>query len=245
DRVIIVTGGSSGIGRAAAIMFAQRGGKVVVANRRIKEGEETVKMVKDAGSDGIFVQTDVRVAAQVQNMVRKTVEKYGKLDVAFNNAGLAGVFQPLTEETEEMFYAQIDTNLKGVWLCMKNEIPEMLKQGRGVIVNNASITGLRALRKLNSYTASKHGVVGITNSAAKEYAPKGIRVVAVCPGWTMTPMIQEFLDNPVQKKKNEDQVPLHRMARPEEIAELVCFLASDRASYIAGGAIAISGALDI
>ncbi|MGA2368481.1 MAG: glucose 1-dehydrogenase [Dehalococcoidia bacterium] len=244
-KVIIVTGGSSGIGRAAAILFGQQGGKVVVANRRIKEGEETVQMIKDAGGEGIFVQTDVRVAAQVENMVKKTVDTYGRLDIAFNNAGLAGVFQNLTEETEEMFYAQIDTNLKGIWLCMKNEIPEMLKQGRGVIVNNASITGLRALRKLNSYTASKHGVVGITNSAAKEYAPKGIRIVAVCPGWTKTPMIKEFTENPEIKKKTEATVPLRRMAEPEEIAELVIFLASDKASYIAGGGIAISGGLDI
>jgi len=244
-KVVIVTGASSGIGRAAAVMFAREGAKVVLANRRVKEGNETLQMVKDAGGEGIFVQTDVRIGEQVRNMVNKTVETYGKLDVAFNNAGLAGIFQTVLNEDEDIFYAQIDTNLKGVWLCMKYEIPEMLKQGKGVIVNNASITGLRALRKLSSYSASKHGVVGLTNAVAKEFAPKNIRIVSVCPGWTDTPMAKEFTQDPERRKKTESQVPLHKIARPEEIAELALFLASDRASYIAGGAIPISGALDI
>ncbi|MCX6005381.1 MAG: SDR family oxidoreductase, partial [Chloroflexi bacterium] len=209
------------------------------------EGEETVQMIKDAGGEAIFVQTDVRIAAQVENMVKKTLEKYGRLDIAFNNAGLSGVFQSLLKESEEIFYAQIDTNLKGIWSCMQNEIPVMLKQGGGVIINNASITGLRALRKLSSYSASKHAVVGLTNAVAKEYAPHNIRIVSVCPGWTKTPMVWEFTEDPERFKKTEASVPLRRMARPEEIANLVLFLASDKASYIAGGAIPISGALDI
>jgi NAD(P)-dependent dehydrogenase (short-subunit alcohol dehydrogenase family) len=244
-KVIIVTGGGSGIGRAAAIMFGQRGGKVVVAARRIKEGEETVQMIKDAGGEGMFVQTDVRIAAQVENMVKKTVEKYGRLDIAFNNAGKSGGRQSLVDETEEQFYEQIDTNLKGVWLCMKYEIPEMLKQGGGAIVNNSSITGLRALQKLASYSASKHAVIGLTNAAAKEFAPHNIRIVAICPAWTMTEMTQRFTTDPESKARSERTVPLHRIAQPQEIAELACFLASHRASFIAGGAIAISGALDI
>jgi NAD(P)-dependent dehydrogenase (short-subunit alcohol dehydrogenase family) len=244
-KVIIVTGGSSGIGRAAAIMFGKRGGKVVVAARRINKGEETVKMIKEAGGEGMFVQTDVRIAAQVENLVKKTVDTYGRLDIAFNNAGKAGIFQSLTEETEEAFYEQIDTNLKGVWLCMKYEIPEMLKQGGGAIVNNSSITGLRALRKISSYSASKHAVVGLTNSAAKEFAPYNIRIVAICPAWTMTEMTKEFTIDPKRKVKTEGTIPLRRIAKPEEIAELACFLASDKASFIAGGAIAISGGLDI
>jgi NAD(P)-dependent dehydrogenase (short-subunit alcohol dehydrogenase family) len=244
-KVVIVTGASSGIGRAAAVMFAREGAKVVLANRRVKEGNETLQMIKDGGGEGIFVQTDVRVAAQVENMVNKAVETYGKLDVAFNNAGLAGVFQSLLNEDEDIFYAQIDTNLKGVWLCMKYEIPVMLKQGGGVIVNNSSITGLRALRKLSSYSASKHAVVGLTNAVAKEFAPKNIRIVSVCPGWTDTPMAKEFTQDPERRKKTEASVPLRKIARPEEIADLVLYLASDKASYIAGGAIPISGALDI
>jgi NAD(P)-dependent dehydrogenase (short-subunit alcohol dehydrogenase family) len=244
-KVVIVTGGSSGIGRAAAIMFGKRGGKVVVANRRIKQGEETVQMIKDAGGEGFFVQTDVREAAMVENMVKKTVEKYGRLDIAFNNAGKAGIFQSLVDETEEAFYEQIDTNLKGVWLCMKYEIPEIMKQGGGAIVNNSSITGLRALRKLTSYSASKHGVVGLTNAAAKEFAPFNIRIVAICPAWTMTEMTKEFTIDPERKVKTEKSIPLRHIAQPEEIAELVCFLASGKASFIAGGAIAISGGLDI
>lgn len=244
-KVIIVTGASSGIGRAAAIMFAERGGKVVVAARRVKQGEETVQMIKDAGGEGIFVQTDVRVAAQVENMVKKAVDTYGRLDIAFNNAGKAGVFQSLVDETEEQFYEQLDTNLKGVWLCMKYEIPEILKQGGGAIVNNSSITGLRALRKISSYSASKHAVIGLTNAAAKEFAPYNIRIVAICPAWTETEMTPEFTVNPERKVKTERSIPLRRIAKPEEIAELACFLASDKASFIAGGAIAISGALDI
>lgn len=244
-KVIIVTGGASGIGSAAAKMFAQRGGKVVVAARRIEQGEETVKMIKDAGGEAIFVQTDVKVVTQVENLVNKTVEKYGRLDIAFNNAGKSAGRQSLVDETEEEFYDQLDTNLKGVWLCMKYEIPEMLKQGGGVIVNNSSITGLRALPRLSSYSASKHAVIGLTNAAAKEFAPNNIRIVAICPAWTMTEMTQRFKDDPERKAKAERTVPLHRLAEPEEIAELACFLASDKASFIAGGAIAISGALDI
>jgi NAD(P)-dependent dehydrogenase (short-subunit alcohol dehydrogenase family) len=244
-KVIIVTGASSGIGRAAAIMFAERGGKVTVADRRAKQGAETVQMIKDTGGEGMFVQTDVRVAAQVENMVKKTVDTYGRLDIAFNNAGKAGVFQSLVDETEEAFYEQIDTNLKGIWLCMKYEIPEMLKQDGGAIVNNSSITGLRALRKIAAYSASKHAVIGLTNAAAKEFAPYNIRIVAICPAWTETEMTPEFAVDPERKVKTERIIPLRRIAKPEEIAELACFLASDRASFIAGGAIAISGALDI
>jgi NAD(P)-dependent dehydrogenase (short-subunit alcohol dehydrogenase family) len=244
-KVVIVTGGSSGIGRAAAIMFSKRGGKVVVAARRIKQGEDTVRMIKEAGGEGMFVQTDVSIAAQVENMVKRTVEKYGRLDIAFNNAGKAGIFQSLLDETEKQFYEQLDTNLKGVWLCMRYEIPEMLKQGGGAIVNNSSITGLRGLRKLSSYSASKHGVVGLTNAAAKEFAPYNIRIVAICPAWTETEMTPEFTVDPERKVKTERTIPLRRIAKPEEIAELACFLASDKASFIAGGAIAISGGLDI
>jgi NAD(P)-dependent dehydrogenase (short-subunit alcohol dehydrogenase family) len=244
-KVIIVTGASSGIGRAAAIMFAKRGGKVVAAARRANKLEETVKMIKDAGGEGIFVQTDVRIAAQVENLVKKTVEKYGRLDIAFNNAGKGGIFQSLVDETEEQYYEQLDTNLKGVWLCMKYEIPEMLKQGGGAIVNNSSITGLRALRKLSAYSASKFGVVGLTNAAAKEFAPHNIRIVAICPAWVQTEMTPEFTVDPERKAKTERSIPLRRIAQPEEIAELACFLASDKASFVAGGAIAISGALDI
>jgi NAD(P)-dependent dehydrogenase (short-subunit alcohol dehydrogenase family) len=244
-KVIIVTGASSGIGRAAAIMFAKRGGKVVAAARRANKLEETVQMIKDAGGEGMFVQTDVRIAAQVENLVKKTVEKYGRLDIAFNNAGKGGIFQSLVDETEEQYYEQLDTNLKGVWLCMKYEIPEMLKQGGGAIVNNSSITGLRALRKLSAYSASKFGVVGLTNAAAKEFAPHNIRIVAICPAWVQTEMTPEFTVDPERKAKTERSIPLRRIAQPEEIAELACFLASDKASFVAGGAIAISGALDI
>jgi NAD(P)-dependent dehydrogenase (short-subunit alcohol dehydrogenase family) len=226
-------------------MFAKRGGKVVAAARRANKLEETVQMIKDAGGEGMYVQTDVKIAAQVENMVKKTAEKYGRLDIAFNNAGKGGIFQSLVDETEEQFYDQMDTNLKGVWLCMRYEIPEIMKQGGGAIINNSSITGLRALRKLSAYSASKFGVVGLTNAAAKEFAPHNIRIVAICPAWVRTEMTPEFTVDPERKAKTEKTIPLRRIAEPEEIAELACFLASDKASFIAGGAIAISGALDI
>jgi len=244
-KVALVTGGSSGIGRATALLFGKMGAQVVVGNRRIKEGEETIQMIRDAGGEGLFVQTDVRIAAQVENLVGRTIEKYGRLDIAFNNAGVAGVFQRLVKETEEIFYQQIDTNLKGVWLCMKSEIPVMRKQGGGVIVNNASITGLRAHEFLSSYSASKFAVVGLTNAAAKEYAPSKIRIIAICPGWIRTPMIHEVTDNEQILKETEAATPLRRLGEPEEVAELVAFLASDKGSYITGGTIAISGGVDI
>lgn len=244
-KVALVTGGSSGIGRSTAVLFCKRGAKVVVANRRIKEGEETVKMIKDSGGEGFFVKTDVRCADQVKNMVDQTLEKYDHLDIAFNNAGVAGVFQRLVKETEEVFYYQIDTNLKGVWLCMKYDIPIMWKQGGGVIINNASITGLRAHEYLNSYSASKYGVIGLTNAAAKEYAPDNIRIVAICSGCIRTPMIWEITSNNQILKATEASIPLRHIGEPEEVAELVLFLASSRASYIAGGSIAICRGTDI
>ena len=244
-KVALVTGGSSGIGRATAIMLGSRGARVVVANRRIQQGEETVQMIKDAGGEAIFVQTDVRIAEEVERMVRQAVTRFGRLDIAFNNAGVAGIFQRLVRETEDIFYQQIDTNLKGVWLCMKNEIKVMHKQGGGVIINNASITGIRAHEFLNSYSASKAGVIGLTNAAAKEYAADNIRIMAISPGWIRTPMIWELTSNEELLKQSLSLVPMHRLGEPEEVAELVCYLASDRASYVTGGAIPISGALDI
>jgi NAD(P)-dependent dehydrogenase (short-subunit alcohol dehydrogenase family) len=243
-KVALVTGGSSGIGRAAAIKFGERGARVVVANRREKEGEETVEMVKKAGGEGMFVQTDVRIASQVENMVNQTVKKYGRLDIAFNNAGIGGKMARLIRMPEEIFDEVVDTNLKGVWLSMKYEIPVMQRQGGGVIINNSSIAGVSTAERLAVYSGSKHAVVAISNAAAHEYGGDNVRVVSVCPGWIKTAMTEEL-----RARKDadafRDNIPLKRWGEPEDVAEMVMWLASDAASFVNGGAFVVSGGMNI
>jgi NAD(P)-dependent dehydrogenase (short-subunit alcohol dehydrogenase family) len=243
-KVALVTGGSSGIGRATAIKFGERSAKVVVAARREKEGEETVEMIKKAGGEGMFVQTDVRIASQVENMVTRTVEKYGRLDIAFNNAGVGSKMARLIRMTEETFDEVADTNFKGVWLSMKYEIPVMQGQGGGVIINNASIAGVSTAERLAVYSGSKHAVVAISNTAATEYGRDNIRVVSVCPGWIKTAMTEEL-----RARKDadtfRDNIPLKRWGEPEEVAEMVIWLASDAASFVSGGAFIVSGGMNI
>ncbi len=243
-KVVLVTGGSSGIGRAAAIKFGERGAKVMVAARREKEGKETVEMTKKAGGEAMFVQTDVRIASQVENMVQQTIKKYGRLDIAFNNAGVGSIMARLIRTTEEMFDEVVDTNFKGVWLSMKYEIPVMLEQGGGVIINNASIAGVSTAERLSVYSGSKHAVVAISKAAATEYGRDNIRVVAVCPGWIKTAMTEEL-----RARKDADaiqgNIPLKRWGEPEEVAEMVIWLASDAASFVTGGAFIISGGMNV
>jgi len=243
-KVALVTGGSSGIGRATAIKFGERGARVVVANRREKEGMETVEMIKKAGGEAMFVQTDVRIASQVENMVNQTVKRYGQLDIAFNNAGVGGIMARLIRTTEEVFDEVVDTNFKGVWLSMKYEIPVMLKQGGGVIINNSSTAGVSTAERLSVYSGSKHAVLGISNAAATEYGKDNIRVATVCPGWIKTRMTEEL-----RAGKDADAfragIPLKRWGEPEEVAEMVIWLASDAASFVSGGAFIISGGMNI
>ena len=243
-KVALVTGGSSGIGRATAIKFGERGAKVVVAARREKEGNETVEMIKNAGGEAMFVQTDVRIASQVEDMVQQTVKKYGRLDIAFNNAGVGGIMARMIRTTEEVFDELVDTNFKGVWLSMKYEIPVMQEQGGGVIMNNASIAGVSTAERLSVYSGSKHAVVAISNAAATEYGRDNIRVVAVCPGWIKTRMTEEL-----RARKDADTVqgniPLKRWGEPEEVAEMVIWLASGAASFVTGGAFIISGGMNV
>jgi NAD(P)-dependent dehydrogenase (short-subunit alcohol dehydrogenase family) len=243
-KVVLVTGGSSGIGRAAAIKFGERGARVMVAARREKEGKETVEMTKKAGGEAMFVQTDVRIASQVENMVQQTIKKYGRLDIAFNNAGVGSIMARLIRTTEEMFDEVVDTNFKGVWLSMKYEIPVMLEQGGGVIINNASIAGVSTAERLSVYSGSKHAVVAISKAAATEYGRDNIRVVAVCPGWIKTAMTEEL-----RARKDADaiqgNIPLKRWGEPEEVAEMVIWLASDAASFVTGGAFIISGGMNV
>jgi NAD(P)-dependent dehydrogenase (short-subunit alcohol dehydrogenase family) len=243
-KVALVTGGSSGIGRATAIKFGERGAKVVVAARREKEGKETGEMIKKAGGEATFVQTDVRIASQVENMVQQTVKKYGRLDIAFNNAGVEGIMARLIRTTEELFDEVVDTNFKGVWLSMKYEIPVMQQQGGGVIINNSSVSGVATAERLAVYSGSKHAVVAISKAAATEYGKDNIRVVAVCPGWIKTRMTEELRASKYADAFR-DNIPLKRWGEPEEVAEMVIWLASDAASFVTGGAFVISGGMNV
>jgi NAD(P)-dependent dehydrogenase (short-subunit alcohol dehydrogenase family) len=243
-KVALVTGGSSGIGRATAIKFGERGAKVVVAARREKEGKETGEMIKKAGGEATFVQTDVRIASQVENMVQQTVKKYGRLDIAFNNAGVEGIMARLIRTTEELFDEVVDTNFKGVWLSMKYEIPVMQQQGGGVIINNSSVSGVATAERLAVYSGSKHAVVAISKAAATEYGKDNIRVVAVCPGWIKTRMTEELRASKYADAFR-DNIPLKRWGEPEEVAEMVIWLASDAASFVSGGAFIVSGGMNV
>jgi NAD(P)-dependent dehydrogenase (short-subunit alcohol dehydrogenase family) len=241
-KVGIVTGGTSGIGRDAAVLFARAGAKVVVAGRREAEGKETVDLVRAAGGDAQFVKTDVSKAVEVRALVQKTVEKFGRLDVAFNNAGIEGSWIPITEQSEEDWDKTIDINLKGVWLCLKYEIQQMLKQGGGgAIVNMASVAGLAGFAGTATYTASKHGVLGLTKAAALETARSGIRINAVCPAVIETPMAERAFGMPEFKKFALGLHPIGRFGKPMEIAEAVLWMCSDRASFMTGQSLVLDG----
>lgn len=241
-KVAIVTGGSSGIGKATAIAFAREGAKVVVASRREKEGIETVKQVHSAGSEGLFIKTDVSKETDVSAMVEKTIATYGHLDYAFNNAGIEQIPTPLVEQTEETFDQVMDINVKGVWLCMKHQIPQMLKNGGGAIVNMSSVAGIVGTPGLPIYIASKHAVLGLTKAVALEYAKEGIRINAVCPGVIETDLFNRAVaDNPEVIERLIAMHPIGRVGKPEEIAEAVIWLCSDKASFVTGQSLPLDG----
>ena len=240
----LVTGGGGGIGRAAALAFAREGARVAVADVRAEAAAETVARVNAAGGQAISLGGEVTSDADVKAMIDAVVGAYGRLDCAFNNAGIAGFHvdaagKKTAEWSEAAFDRMIAVNLKGVWLCLRHEIPQMLAQGGGAIVNTGSIAGLVGLPTSSAYVAAKHGVLGLTKTAAIEYADAKIRVNAVCPGYIETPMTEE-----VMRRRGEAilaQTPFHRMGTPEEIAEMVAWLLSDRASYVSGACYNVDG----
>ena len=244
-KVALITGAGSGIGRATAQIFAREGAKLLLADLAEAAGAETVKLLKDAGNTAIFVKADVAKAADAEGLVAKTVEAYGRIDCAFNNAGIEGALALTHQCTEETWARVISINLTGVWLCMKAEIAQMLKQGGGgSIVNTSSDAGLLGVRGMPAYVASKHGVAGLTKAAAIEYGRHKIRVNAVCPGPIRTPMMGRLLlDRPDIEESFVRAEPLKRMGEPEEIGEAVAWLCSDHASYVTGLPLPVDGGL--
>jgi NAD(P)-dependent dehydrogenase (short-subunit alcohol dehydrogenase family) len=254
-KVALVTGAGSGIGRAAAIMFSRDGAKVVVSDISVEGGQETVQKIKQAGGESIFVKADVTRASEVESLINRIIETYGKLDYAYNNAGAGMPMIPIPDCSEEFFDSQIALNLKGIFLCMKYELPYMLKNGGGAIVNAASHCGIRGVPGRAAYVAAKHGVVGLTKSAALDYAKAGIRINAIAAHGTRTNFqraasaiqpggvgLTEAAFEEESRKAAERMaqvIPMGRMAEPEEIAEAVIWLCSNKSSYVTGEVIAL------
>jgi NAD(P)-dependent dehydrogenase (short-subunit alcohol dehydrogenase family) len=244
DKVVIVTGATSGIGREAAIRFAREGAKVVVAGRRQSQGDAVVGDIAQAGGEALFVRTDVADEASVSALVSATLERYGRLDCAFNNAGIGGESPKRTaDHTKANWDAVLGINLTGTWLSMKYEIPAMLASGGGAIVNTSSIYGLKRSDMGHvPYAVSKHGVLALTKTAAYEYAKKGLRVNAVCPGWTHSEMIDPALETDAKFRAFvERQIPMGRVADTGEIADAVLWLCSAEAAYVNGHALSVDG----
>jgi NAD(P)-dependent dehydrogenase (short-subunit alcohol dehydrogenase family) len=246
-KVALVTGGSQGIGKAAALAFASAGARVMIASRRQEQGELAAAEISaaadlcGAGGGAAWVACDVSRAERVEAMVQETVKRYGRLDYAFNNGGSGGMGGWLADVVEEEFDKTIAGYLKSVYLCMKFEIRQMLEQGGGAIVNNASVDGERAFPWDPIYSAAKHGVLGLTKSTAVQYIQKGVRINAICPGWILTPATEGMMQDENALKGALMHQPIGRVGRPEEVAEAVVWLCSDAASMIVGTALAVDG----
>lgn len=242
-KVVLVTGGTSGIGRATALAFGREGARVVVAGRREERGAEVVEEIKKAGGEAAFIKTDIMVPEEIESLFQAIIATYGRLDFAFNNAGTSTFnVPPAAKATLEDWDRVMDTNLRGTWLCMKDEIEQMLKQGGGVIVNTASVLGFSGEYGLSLYCASKHGILGLTKTAALECARKNIRINAICPG----PILTEMLENterfvPKMLERVAASTPMRRIGKPEEIAGAVLWLCSDEAAFMTGKELAIDG----
>jgi NAD(P)-dependent dehydrogenase (short-subunit alcohol dehydrogenase family) len=243
-KVALVTGASSGIGRATAARFAREGASVVLAARREEEGEEAARRIRRDGGEATFVRADVSQASEVEALVERCVARYGRLDYALNNAGIVGRMVPLVEYDEADWDAVLDANLKGVWLCLKYESRQLLAAGRGgAIVNTSSVGGHIGFPGLAHYCAAKHGILGLTKTAAMELAPSNIRVNAVSPGLIDTPMADRFTGGPETEAERFflSLKPLRRRGTPEEVAEAVVWLCSDAAAFVTGHALAVDG----
>ena len=241
-KVGLVTGAGSGIGRASALTFAREGAKVAVSDVVVEGGQETVRLIQEAGGEARFFAADVSKAAQVEKLIQDIVAAYGRLDCAHNNAGVEGALANTEEYPEEQWDKVLAVNLKGVWLCMKYQIPQMLSQGGGSIVNTASGAGLIGVAGMSAYVASKHGVVGLSKTAALEYAKSNIRVNSVCPGLIQTPMVERITGNsPQMGEALVASEPIGRVGQPQEIAESVVWLCSESASFVTGHAMSVDG----
>lgn len=244
DKVALVTGAGSGIGRATCFLFAREGAKVVVTDINERNGQETVQQIKEMGGEASFYQVDVSRADQVAAMVEQTIKWYGRVDHAFNNAGILGKLAPTADYEESVWDRVVEVHLKGMWLSMKYEIPQMITQKGGTIVNTSSIVGLVGFRNSPAYVASKHGIIGLTKAAALEYHDYGIRVNAVCPGAINTPMLDELYgggDAQIGKPLVQERVKTGHVASPQAIAEAVVWLSSNAASFVTGHALPVDG----
>jgi NAD(P)-dependent dehydrogenase (short-subunit alcohol dehydrogenase family) len=247
DKAALITGAASGIGRATALLFAEEGAILMLADVDEEGGRETARLVGERGTNALFVRCDVAVSGEVEAVVETAVEQFGRLDCAFNNAGIEGSNAPTVEYDDEAWNRVIAVNLTGVFFCMKHELRQMAAQGFGAIVNTASVAGVMGYPNLSAYNASKHGVVGLTRTAALEYANRGVRVNAVCPAWIETPMVMERgpapASIPAVYRALADLHPLKRLGTPEEVAHAVAWLCSDASSFVTGQPLLVDGGL--